>query len=165
MALCGLWHGAQWTFVLWGVWHGMLLLLNQSPIGRRFFVTPERRAGVSRLHRIAASAVTLILVFAGWIFFRAASIHQAMVFFRSILTLRGGLRPALIRENVILFVGAMFAAVLSAQLLRGFLSRRPDLARRVVPAPGLLRPLAYALIIIAIIVFEPSSRAFIYFQF
>ncbi|HVD61364.1 MAG TPA: MBOAT family O-acyltransferase [Gemmatimonadaceae bacterium] len=165
MALCGLWHGAQWTFVLWGVWHGLLLLLNQSPIGRRFFVAPDRRASVSMFHRVAASAVTLILVFAGWIFFRATSIHQAMVFFRTILTFHGGLHPALIRENVVLFVGAMFAAVLSAQLLRGFLSRRPDFARRVIPAPGLLRPLAYALIIIAIIVFEPSSRAFIYFQF
>ncbi len=29
MALCGLWHGAQWTFVVWGIWHGVLLVANQ----------------------------------------------------------------------------------------------------------------------------------------
>ena len=47
MAICGLWHGAQWTFVLWGVWHGVLLLSNQTFL-KRFF--SQGLAALAGLH-------------------------------------------------------------------------------------------------------------------
>lgn len=63
MLLGGLWHGAAWTFVLWGIFHGLGLLV-------------ERRLGL-RLPRIAALVLTFHFVCFGWILFRAESLGAA----------------------------------------------------------------------------------------
>lgn len=69
MLLGGLWHGAKWTFVVWGAWHGTLLAL-------------ERAAGKSapwkRLPTALQIGLTFILVLIGWVFFRAESMSQAI---------------------------------------------------------------------------------------
>ncbi len=64
--LSGLWHGAAWTFVLWGAYHGA-------------FVTIERLLGDrrDRIPRLLQHASTLALVVIGWVFFRAATEAQA----------------------------------------------------------------------------------------
>jgi alginate O-acetyltransferase complex protein AlgI len=64
-ALTGLWHGAAWTFVGWGLFHG-------------FFIIMERM-GFSKVldrHPIFARVYTLLVVIVGWVFFRAASVHD-----------------------------------------------------------------------------------------
>jgi alginate O-acetyltransferase complex protein AlgI len=163
MALCGLWHGARWTFVIWGIWHGILLLLNQTVL-RPFFPTPGRP--MSRARSFAAWLVTLTLVFAGWLLFRATSLQQALVFAESIVTLRGGLRPTILRENWILMIGLVFAGLLLVQLLRGAWNRAQgrfgDTIARWAPR---LAPVAYCLIILAVIIFDQEAKAFVYFQF
>lgn len=164
MALCGLWHGARWTFVAWGAWHGTLLLMNQTVL-RGFFPTADGRTAVSWPRRLSATAVTLTLVYIGWIIFRSASVAQALVLLESVATFRGGLRPAIVRENVVLFVGVLFLGVLVAQIARDFLARRPGLLPRVEAIRGWLRPMAYTAMILAIVAFDKSSKAFIYFQF
>ncbi len=67
--LCGIWHGANWTFVVWGLYHGVLLVL-------------ERIGGIYRLadedYRIRRRALTLFLVIVGWVLFRADDIPHAM---------------------------------------------------------------------------------------
>ncbi len=65
--LSGLWHGAAWTFVMWGIFHGA-------------FVTIERVLGEERRDRIplvTRHVLTLAIVTVGWVFFRAASFDQA----------------------------------------------------------------------------------------
>ena len=67
-ALSGLWHGAAWTFVMWGVIHGT-------------FVVIERLIGEQRMQRIplvTRHVVTLAVVTLAWVFFRAASFDQAV---------------------------------------------------------------------------------------
>jgi alginate O-acetyltransferase complex protein AlgI len=66
-ALCGLWHGAAWTFLAWGLWHGAFLLLERGAFGRAVAAAPAP----------LAHAYTLAVVFAGWIGFRAADAAQA----------------------------------------------------------------------------------------
>jgi alginate O-acetyltransferase complex protein AlgI len=163
MALCGLWHGAQWTFVVWGLWHGLLLLLNQSVL-RPVFLSSDARARASRWHRIGAQALTFLLVQAGWALFRAGSIKQAVGLWWAILTLRGGLRPAIARENIALFVFVMLAAVLGAQCLR---PRVEKFAAGEILGRwgGVIRPLVYAVLIFAIVVFDQEAKTFVYFQF
>lgn len=69
--LCGLWHGANWTFIVWGTYHGVLLILERISGYRNM---PE--TAVPGLRRV----MTLILVIVGWVFFRAPNIEYAMDF-------------------------------------------------------------------------------------
>jgi len=71
--LCGLWHGASWTFIAWGLYHGVFLGLERGVLGRM----------VGRLWRPLAHAYALVVVTAGWVFFRAADLGQAATFLRS----------------------------------------------------------------------------------
>ena len=76
-ALCGLWHGASWTFVLWGMLHGTALALHRAWKLWR----PRRRTARSRVTQfsraLAAHFATLTVVVAGWILFRSDSVATA----------------------------------------------------------------------------------------
>ncbi|MCA9322897.1 MAG: MBOAT family protein [Planctomycetes bacterium] len=69
--LCGLWHGPAWTFVIWGLWHGAFLVFERSAAGRRL------QSGSPILGRI----YLLSVVVAGWVFFRADDLSQALAMF------------------------------------------------------------------------------------
>jgi alginate O-acetyltransferase complex protein AlgI len=66
MLLGGLWHGANWTFVIWGGYHGVLLILD-----RAF----EPRSG--RVPAAVRRAVTFLLVVIGWVIFRSTGLTMA----------------------------------------------------------------------------------------
>ncbi|MCB1788669.1 MAG: MBOAT family protein [Gammaproteobacteria bacterium] len=76
MLLGGLWHGAGWTFVVWGGLHGLYLSLNHawSHLVRRLFPTPLLPRAVSKA---LAWGVTFVAVVVGWVFFRATSFDAA----------------------------------------------------------------------------------------
>src|SRR4029078_11548331 len=59
--LCGLWHGASWNFVAWGMFHGVLLVLERTKFGRALAASPA----------VARHAYTLLMVLIGWVLFRA----------------------------------------------------------------------------------------------
>lgn len=65
--LCGLWHGAQWSFMIWGAWHGFFLVLERTPFGRLVDAAPRP---VQHLY-------TLLAVVVGWVIFRADTLTQA----------------------------------------------------------------------------------------
>jgi alginate O-acetyltransferase complex protein AlgI len=70
-ALCGLWHGAAWTFLFWGLWHGTFLITE------RFGLT-------ARLPRPAQHGWTLLAVLGGWVLFRADSLAHAGGYFAAL---------------------------------------------------------------------------------
>lgn len=79
MGFGGLWHGANWTFVAWGLYHGVLLSLN--------------RVFQSRLEKIAIryrQLVTFFLATIGWVIFRADDIGMAKVLLKKMLFLSSG---------------------------------------------------------------------------
>lgn len=82
--LCGLWHGASWTFVFWGLYHGVFLLLEQYV---PFF---NRNGGTGKdasIGRRAFGHVYLILVvIIGWVFFRADTIDQGFFWVATMFT-------------------------------------------------------------------------------
>ncbi len=85
-AVSGLWHGANWTFVLWGLIHGVYQVIGYllRPV-RDFVIT---RSGVNRKgfsHRLLRIIVTFILVNYAWVFFRAKTVSQALTIIRSSL--------------------------------------------------------------------------------
>ncbi|HEY9785132.1 MAG TPA: MBOAT family protein [Candidatus Obscuribacterales bacterium] len=71
--LCGLWHGANWTFVVWGVFHGLFLALERTRFGEvlRTAWRPLRHA------------YTMLLVIVGWVFFRSQSLPKAIAYLGS----------------------------------------------------------------------------------
>jgi len=66
--LCGLWHGASFSFVFWGLFHGAFLVLERGWLG----------AVLVRVPRVLRSAYTLLVVMVGWVFFRIPSFHGAL---------------------------------------------------------------------------------------
>ncbi|HEX3701928.1 MAG TPA: MBOAT family protein [Vicinamibacterales bacterium] len=98
--LCGLWHGASWNFVIWGLFHGTFLvierLLSRRPIARFEREPPHapaasgargspgrgaERGGVAR--SILLHGYTLIVVMIGWVFFRADTLPGAVAFLKA----------------------------------------------------------------------------------
>lgn len=78
MLLGGLWHGANWTFVLWGLMHGLYLTVNH--LWRWLF-------GSVRLPKVACQLVTLMAVIVAWVPFRADNIHVASSMLHSMFSL------------------------------------------------------------------------------
>lgn len=160
MTICGLWHGANWTFVLWGVWHGVLLVANRTFMKRWW--TPGADAGPAR--RAAQVGSTFVLVSVGWVLFRARSVRQAAAMLGSIATLRGGFHLAALAPTSALLIVAVVAGFALAAALRG---RIAAAAARLARAPAWLpmRPLADVMLIHLAIVFGGSIKPFVYFQF
>ena len=65
--LCGLWHGAGWTFVVWGLYHGLFLVLERSSLG----------PCLDRLPRMLRHLYALLVVLTGWVVFRADNFAAA----------------------------------------------------------------------------------------
>ena len=82
-ALCGLWHGANWTFVAWGLFHGAFLVVER--------VLGPRLPASSPLTRAAGHAYALVVVMIGWVLFRADSIVDAG---RMLVAMSGGASAA-----------------------------------------------------------------------
>lgn len=74
MLLGGLWHGAAWTFVVWGALHGAYLCINHAFNA----LVPDVPAIFARPARIAGAVLTFIAVVVAWVFFRAESVSWAL---------------------------------------------------------------------------------------
>lgn len=77
MVLGGLWHGANWTFLVWGALHGALLMANHGLHALGIRLDRVRGAWASPL-RVLATAFTFSLVVVAWVFFRAETIGSAL---------------------------------------------------------------------------------------
>ncbi|MBR7012363.1 MAG: MBOAT family protein [Muribaculaceae bacterium] len=84
-AISGLWHGAKWTFVCWGLFHAVLLI-SYRLLSKRDKTPREHSRPVATVIAIAQTLFTFLLVVVGWIFFRAESMPQACDFLSHIAT-------------------------------------------------------------------------------
>jgi alginate O-acetyltransferase complex protein AlgI len=71
MALCGLWHGAAWHFVVWGVWHGAGLAMLQFWNGQKRTHKSLAKLSNTRAFTIASTIATFLFVTIGWLWFRS----------------------------------------------------------------------------------------------
>lgn len=79
-ALCGLWHGADWTFLLWGLWHGLFLCLE-----RLSFMKKLQEA----LPKWVRWCYTALVVLLGWVLFRADNLGMALQYAGNLFSLEG----------------------------------------------------------------------------
>ncbi|MFI5398662.1 MAG: MBOAT family O-acyltransferase [Candidatus Binatia bacterium] len=148
MFLGGLWHGASWTFVVWGLYHGVLLSGHASL---------KRRGLVPRSHTVAVAA-TFLSVMVGWVLFRAESLETAVGIIGAMAGSRG-FEPATAAWRAwgtphLLFLAAGLAVVFA--LPNTWQIRYP---RTVAAGIGLA-----ALFVVCLLRFATQSP-FIYFQF
>jgi len=107
MLLCGLWHGAAWTFIAWGLYHGSFIMLERFAL-KKF---------LKRLWPPLQIAYALLTVGFGWVLFRAAGFSRAAGFWRSMFGFGRGdgleFYPALYLNNQVLVVLAIAFLVAS----------------------------------------------------
>ena len=148
MLLGGLWHGASWSFLIWGGYHGLALALERMIWRRRTF---------RGWARIPLTILTFTIVCIGWVFFRAASLDSALSVIQTMFSdeLGSSLLGPWQWGLALLALG-----VALAEEYRGSLSR---LAR----GPAWSRTILAVLALLAIELFSASDRAvpFVYFQF
>jgi D-alanyl-lipoteichoic acid acyltransferase DltB (MBOAT superfamily) len=161
MLLGGLWHGAGWTFVIWGGIHGMALATER--LTGTAVDNSDRMPTVADLPRIA---LTFSLVTLAWVFFRAPDLGAASTVVWRILTLRGG---ELI-WSAIIWLAVCGAVVVANDLAerRAVVNDRPDAPP--APSPLLTRPFrSGALVGVAVAALVVASGSapvpFIYYQF
>jgi alginate O-acetyltransferase complex protein AlgI len=155
MVLGGLWHGAAWTFVLWGAYHGGLLALHQWRAESRPAEVDEESWPVFIRRRVA----TFALVCVGWVLFRADSVATAVTMLSRLLT--GWFTPTEFVTPVVVF---MIAGMLALQFWpRAFgLWLQSGLSRMRPAALGVVLGVA----LLVIVTLGPTGVApFIYFQF
>ena len=170
----GLWHGAAWHFVLWGVLHGLYLTVGRLTLpGRQRLRAALGVRENGALHRVCGTLLTFGFVVFAFLIFRANSLSDAVTLIRAMLR---DFRPeALAGEGLYAFgldrpdfiVAAVSLAVLTAcDLLAERGNVLAGLERRALP----LRWTVYLLLIFAVIIFgvygpEYDAAAFIYFEF
>lgn len=155
MLLGGLWHGASWTFVLWGAYHGALLVLHRlaSPVLAR--LRPAGGAGAAA-YRVLAALVMFHLVVLGWLPFRARSMSEVRDVLRAIFVGPASGPVALPAERLVFLAALLIGYELWEE-------GRPEPVPRL-PAP--VRGLFYAVVVCALVIAgAPGGQAFIYFQF
>jgi alginate O-acetyltransferase complex protein AlgI len=87
MLLGGLWHGANWTFILWGAWHGGLLAAERFR---------KETSNGSPVPALLARVYCILAVVLGWVLFRATDIGAALAYYKGMAGMNGaGLTPAL----------------------------------------------------------------------
>jgi alginate O-acetyltransferase complex protein AlgI len=167
--ITGLWHGAAWTFVLWGGYHGVLLLL-------------ERRMGIARTGAIGgeaggggeasggayalARARTLILVLLGWVLFRAGGLPEAIGVYEAFLRPDIGLTPKVVLALDPMATIALSVGALSFLLPTSWVTGVRLQVDRSLPVGGLrLAELALVLPIALLVAAAGGFSPFLYFQF
>jgi D-alanyl-lipoteichoic acid acyltransferase DltB (MBOAT superfamily) len=155
MLIGGLWHGASWTFVVWGGLHGAYL------IGERVVraATADATWTKTALAKLTGIAVTFLLVCVAWVFFRAQTFGQAFTLLGSMFGFGGGTASVDPRNRML--VGVTIIAILAVH----FYMRDRSLEDAAGRVPTNLRVLALAAMLFSVILMQGEDRAFIYFQF
>jgi alginate O-acetyltransferase complex protein AlgI len=156
--LCGLWHGAAYTFLIWGIYHGALLVIER--INRSFL-------GIS-LPSMLSWPLTMLLVVIGWVFFRAGTLSHAISVLRamcgfgssySVYDIAAFITP----DKVAFFLVATVVSIWPAGVRIRFVGERSLVASvsRPLRQIGALLLFVYSAALIAANGFNP----FIYFRF
>jgi alginate O-acetyltransferase complex protein AlgI len=157
--LTGFWHGADWTFLFWGLYHGGLLVYERVT-GRSAAPTDVRR-------RIARRALTFLLVVVGWVFFRSPDLGYAFVMLWNMALpdfqgLSDVVDAALTNQRTLILLAALVVVLLpphpvTGPYLESVRSRNATVLRVSIMTIGL----AYSSILVAAGTFSP----FLYYQF
>ena len=174
----GLWHGANWTFVVWGLINAFYIIFEKYTLGIR--TTFANITGLAR-HRLLYSSSQIITTFSltliAWVFFRAVSIHEAFFVFKRVgsealtiisdpstfypLLMSAGYSLNISKENLIALIVALLVL-----LMVDIVAERAKWSDILMRLPQSVRwGLYYTVIFYIILAGNYGQNAFIYFQF
>lgn len=150
--LAGLWHGVSWLFLLYGLYHGLLLAAT-AWLARRYPSDEPARG----FRRLAQTLFTFYLVTMGYVLFRARSVHDALRFFAALHASR---TPSLVSRDGIATAAACAAALVFCHVLDHVVRRR----RAAIEQAWIVWP-AMVIAVTSIVLFGAMTKPFIYFTF
>jgi alginate O-acetyltransferase complex protein AlgI len=158
-ALAGLWHGANWTFLIWGLYHGTVLVIER----RRGWGAAAAEPGQWLAHR----ALTLLIVVFGWVLFRSPNLGTALVFLQHMVILDpGGLTDvvdaSLTNQRLAILLLAALVFLLPARPVTGpYLESARSRPATVLRVGVMTAGLFYSTLLLATGTFSP----FLYYRF
>ncbi|HEY6123382.1 MAG TPA: MBOAT family O-acyltransferase, partial [Steroidobacteraceae bacterium] len=179
MLLGGLWHGASWTFVIWGGLHGAYLVVNHGWQWLREKLGWKHAASglAAILGRSASVALTLLCVMIGWVFFRAVDVASATGILASMFGLRDGglpitalagyshgIVPWIALFSLLALFGRNSQALIDGHLT-AWLDRRAERPRHPEWLAGMAGAMCVGVVFMAIAAASRTVTEFIYFNF
>ena len=159
MGLGGLWHGAGWTFIFWGLYHGFLLVVYRLVGVAEDLRGHEEMSRLSRMKRVFKMILFFQLICVSWLFFRAESLDQVFSMLYLVVS----------DMNFTGFAAygfAMIAFFVIPLMAFEYWTERSRNLLVLVDANGFVQLLIYVYLILMLVVFPPLiSQEFIYFQF
>lgn len=158
--LSGFWHGANWTFLLWGLLNALYMVPQMLSNSHRDHINIVAEGkSLPTIKEALMILLTFFLTVIAWIFFRAENVSQAFSVIQSIFS------PSLF-STLEIFPAVLFALILGFILVEWWGRERPYAIQRI-PFYNYLpvRWGFYVLLINLILIFQGGSQEFIYFQF
>ncbi|NUO83757.1 MBOAT family protein [candidate division KSB1 bacterium] len=162
--ISGLWHGANWTFIIWGALHGIYLIF--AIISRPYKDTLLQLLGLSK-RPFALKALQVLTTFAlvnlGWLFFRANNLSDALLLLHNLFVLAP---LASVFEFITPGALALNLLLIAILELAHYVEKETPFILSLTRKPALIRWPAYVAVTLAILYLSSSSgHQFIYFQF
>lgn len=155
--ITGLWHGASWSFIFWGLFHGLFLILERSKV----LNTPKWPVFFQHLY-------VLLVVIVGWVFFRAENIQQAFDYLLSMMGVMDGNNvTALVYVNYYSLTMIVLAIIFSMPAriyFNGLITKSPNYGKLTYSGGSYLFHLGLLLFSIMELA-QSSYNPFIYFRF
>ncbi len=155
-ACTGLWHGASFSFIVWGLWHGLFLVIERLGF----------KKVLDKLPKFIGWIYTMLVVLVGWVFFRADTLPAAMKYLGEMFSFTGGVSNGMAQFDNLSFIITVIAIVLCTpvyQFLKGKLEKTEG-GKKAAFVIGAV--LATGLFILSVIFLTGSGyNPFIYFRF
>lgn len=158
----GIWHGANWTFLLWGILHGVVIIIE------KLFTLPQKLEK-KKVPAAVYQGITLSVVIVGWVLFRAESLSQGMAYLRTMFGLANA--PFVdantafyFREYFVLFAAGVFCALPLAKRIKEIFSAKGEKMEALCENWEALVQLILFFISVSFLVMN-AHNPFIYFNF
>ncbi|HDR7733085.1 TPA: MBOAT family protein [Bacillus thuringiensis] len=150
--LTGFWHGASWTFMIWGIYYGVLIALEKAGLENL----------LQKLWSPLQHIYVMFLVIIGWVFFRADNFSYCFEFLKSMFGFNGPLTDINSYFYIMNYWGIFLLAIITAAPVFPWLQKMLSTKRFAV-----LSPVYYLSILVIVLVFLTNAtyNPFIYFRF
>ncbi|MBO5274591.1 MAG: MBOAT family protein [Clostridia bacterium] len=155
-AATGFWHGASFSFVVWGLYHGFFLVIERMGFGKLLKKIPKAVGWI----------YTMLAVLVGWVFFRADTLGEALRYLGVMFSFNGGLANAMAQFTNLSFLITVIAIILSAPIfpfIKGKLESTAGGAKAAFICEGVMM----VVLVLTSVLFLTGSdyNPFIYFRF
>lgn len=152
-SIMGLWHGASWTFLIWGLYHAVVIYLYRI----------VSKIGKVKLTNNLSIFITLPIMMLGWIPFRAVTVTQTFELWGIVINPMKYLMPLGLRENSYIIASILVCGFFAGWSCRSMIFDSVNAKKSFIETAGFT--LFYAVLFLFVIVFLRPASQFIYFQF